>query len=134
MRLDDGGWLTEIDQRAMRREALALKSYIEAAPAQEERLFQYKEKVLPLVDAALSGSLQIPFKGQGGYSWRLMLEGLEPMLVQRFRELHSRFMNRIDGSAMWSAPSFLQTGNSEDYKPDIVMKDGVRYEWVEFED
>lgn len=53
VKLDAGGWLTEIDLKAMRREALALQAYIEAAPEGEEKLFQYRKKVLPSVCAAL---------------------------------------------------------------------------------
>jgi hypothetical protein len=47
--LAPNGALTEIDQNALRREALTLKSYIEAAPKDEERQYQYRKRVLPLV-------------------------------------------------------------------------------------
>ena len=134
VKLDSGGWLTEIDPKAMRGEALALQVYIETAPEGEERLFQYRLKVLPLVRAALDGTLPIPYKGDEPYSWQLMLEGLAPRLTEVFSQVYCRFMNRIAGSSTWSAPSVIRTGNSSDYVADIVIKDGERYEWVEFED
>lgn len=134
VKLNSRGLLTEIDIKVMRRKALALKAYIESAPKQEEELFQYKAKVLPLVEAALNGSLQIPHKAEEMYSWRLMLDGLAPMLPDEFDELYASFLNRIEGSPHWSNPEFLRTENLSDYHPDIVEKDGEQYEWVEFED
>lgn len=134
VKLDPGGWLTEIDLKAMRREALALQVYIDSAPQGEEKLFEYRRKVLPLVRAALEGTLPIPYKGDDPYSWRLMLEGLSPMLGEEFRAFYSAFMVRVGGSPVWSSPSYLRTGDSSDYVPDVVIKDGERYEWVEFED
>lgn len=134
VKLDPHGYLTEIDMKDMRRKALALKAYIESAPRHEEELFQYKAKVLPLVEAALNGSLQIPYKGGEPYSWRLMLEGLEPMLLDEFADLYAPFCNRIDGSSRWSNPGFLRTGEISDYHADIVEKDGEQYQWVEFEE
>lgn len=66
--LDPSGALTEVDPKLLRREASALKAYVESASKGEERLFQYRKKLLPLVEAALSGSVQIPFKGDDPYS------------------------------------------------------------------
>ncbi len=134
VRKNKDGWLTEVDPKALRREALALKAYIEAASRKEEKQFRYRERLLPLVEAALSGALQIPFKGDKPYNSRMMMEGLEPWLPEGISELYFGFMIRIAGTAHISAPSYLKTGNIMDYVPDIVEKDGERYEWVEFED
>ncbi len=134
VKLDPGGWLTEIDLKAMLREALALQAYIDAAPEGEERLFQYRRKVLPLVRVALDGTLPVPYKGDDPYSWQLMLEGLAPRLTEAFSQVYSRFMNRIAGSPTRSSPLVVQSGDSSDYVPDVVVRDGERYEWVEFED
>lgn len=134
VKLDANGWLTEIDQKALAREAHALRTYIESAPAKEEEIFQYKNKVLPLVEAAISGTLMLPYKGEDPYSWRLMLEDLAPMLTDAFRTIYSAFIVRIHGHPMPVAPSYRETGDALKYIPAIVEKDGDRYEWVEFED
>jgi hypothetical protein len=134
VRLDAGGWLTEIDMKAMHREARALQAYIQTASLDEELLFQYRSKVLPLICAALEGRLQIPYKGEAPYSWQLMFEGLAPKLTGDFSNLYSLFMNRIAGSSTLSALSVQQNDDTADYVPDIIEKDGWRYEWVNFED
>lgn len=126
--LASNGALTEIDQEALRREASALKAYVESASKEEERLFQYRKKLLPLVEAALNGSVQIPFKGDDPYSAYLMMEGLSPELPEELQELYFGFVNRIRGSSICGLKDI------RDYKPEIVVKDGQRYEWVEFED
>jgi hypothetical protein len=126
--LAPSGALTEVDPKALRREALALKAYVESVSKEEERLFQYHKKLLPLVDAALNGSVQIPFKGDDPYSAYLMMEGLLPELPKALQELYFVFVNRIRGS------SICGLKNINDYKPEFVVKDGQRFEWVEFED
>ncbi|MDW5443185.1 hypothetical protein [Polaromonas sp. SM01] len=133
VKLDPGGWLTEIDLKAMRREALTLRAYIEAASEGEARLFEYRRKVLPLIQAALDSTLPIPYKGDDPYSWSLMLEGLTPRLTEAFCHVYSRFMNRIAGSSTNSALS-TGTENKSDWLSNVVVKDGERYKWVEFED
>jgi hypothetical protein len=125
---DKGGWLTEVDPKALRREALALKAYIDSAPKQEEKLFQYRKRLLPLVEAALSGGVQFPFKGDKPYSSRWIGEGFEPELPPVLAELYYRFMNRIRGNSTCGLKDI------KDYKPELVEKDGQCYEWVEFED
>lgn len=134
VKLDSEGWLTEIDRKALHREALALKAYIEASPAAEEKIFRYRDKVLPLVKAALMNMLEVPYKGDDPYSWRLMLEGVTPVIPNGFSDHYSKFLTRIRGSPMMSAPSFLRSGKASDYVPEVEEIDGYRYEWVEFED
>ncbi len=128
------GALTEVDPKALRREALALKTCIESAPRKEEKQFQYRQKLLPLVEAALNGTLQIPLKGDGPYPVRWMEEGFEPWLPEPLSEMYFTFLGRVRGVAHLSAPSYLKTHDIMDYVPEIVEKDGQRYEWVEFED
>jgi len=134
VKLDADGWLTEIDQKALAREARELCDYIESASTKEEQIFQYREKVLPLVHATISGKLTLPYKGEDPYSWRLMLENFAPMLNDAFREVYSKFIVRIHGHPMPVAPSFRETGDARNYVPEIVERNGDRYEWVEFED
>ncbi len=132
---DKDGALTEADPKALRREALALKAYIESAPKREEQKFQYRVKLLPLVEAALNGTLEIPYKEPEPYNLRLSLEGFEPMLPQPFSsEVYSPFINRIRGSALCSDPTYLKNKDILDYSPVIIEQNGQRYQWVEFED
>jgi len=131
VRLDENCWLTEVDPKALRREAEALQAYILQAPTGEAREFKYHEKLLPLIEAALDGTLPIPYKGDEPYNGRLILDGLQPNLPNNASSLYSRFLLRIKGSARLSSKSVDAEGY---YIPDEVMIDGQRYEWVEFED
>lgn len=115
----------------MHREALALHVYIDDVSEDEEKLFQYRRKVLPLVKVALDSTLAMPYKGDEPYSWRLMLEGLAPMLTKDFTEIYCAFMNRIVGSSVNSTQ--LDKDGSRT-NTEIIQKDGERYKWVEYED
>jgi asparagine synthetase A len=55
------GRLLEIDTKALRREAAELKAKIEIASDEEQRKFDYRRKLLPLIDAALNGTLVFPY-------------------------------------------------------------------------
>lgn len=134
IRCDPGGWLTEIDTKALRREAQTLAQYVAGAPKSERQLHRYDERVMPLVTAALDGTLQVPFKGPDPYPMRLIWEDLMPALPKTFNAAFFPFMLRISGSATRSDPTYLASGKIEDYRPQIVEKDGVQYQWVEFED
>lgn len=59
--LNTDGALTEVDQKAQRREALALKAYIDSATDDEGRTYSYKVRLLPIVNKALEGTLRFPF-------------------------------------------------------------------------
>jgi hypothetical protein len=88
---DSDGWLTEVDFKAFRREALMLKAYIEKASCGEENLLNFRQELIPLVESALNGTLTIPFKG-GAYSICWMMEGLKPWLPEPLGGAYFTFM------------------------------------------
>jgi hypothetical protein len=132
IRKDDDGRLTEVDSKALRREAGVLKLYIENADTSEVENFSYRTKLLPLVEMALEGALRFPAMQQP-YNIRLMMEGLEPKLPKAIEESYYLFLNRIQGSPRLSSESVLKVGRYVPGASEEVI-DGVRYEWVEFED
>ncbi len=129
---DANGRLTQVDPKALRREAQALQSYIQNADPSESERFSYQSKLAPLVERALSGSLRFPHM-ETPYNLRLMMEGLEPELPKSIQEIYFQFLNRIQGSTDLSSTSVKTHGR---YVPGASeeIKDGKRYEWVEFED
>lgn len=131
VKLDKDGWLTEIDAKALRREALDLRAYIMNAPEEEEETFWYRGRLLPFVERALAGQVVLPFKGPAPYFLPAQFEGREPMMPSHAMTLYSRFMNRIRGSPSASATSRTENGL---YKPNWREVHGERYEEVEFED
>jgi len=130
VRKDHDGALTEIDSKALRREAMALRAYIEQASSEEEAIFRYRVKLLPLVEGAMNGTLAIPHKGDP-YNLRFIMEGMEPDLPEGIQDLYFQFLSRIKGRASVSSTSVDENGR---YIPDEVEINGQRYEWVEFED
>lgn len=98
------------------------------------KLFNFRQKLLILVELALNGTLTIPFKGDGPYSICWMMEGLKPWLPEPLGGAYFTFMGRIRGTVHISAPSYLKTLDIKDYIPEIVEKEENRYEWIEFED
>ncbi len=96
--LDKDGALTEIDRKALRREALALKAYINQAPFAEAYQFDYRGKLLPLVEAALNGTVKVLYKESGPYNTLLMREGLEPPLPPEAHKRYVDFLLRIQGN------------------------------------
>lgn len=129
---DDSGRLTEVDPKALRREAEALRNYIQNADASEVKKFSYQSKLLPLIDQALAGSLKFPHMDTP-YNLRLMMEGLESELPDAIQDMYFQFLNRIQGSPNLSSASVTIHGR---YVPGASeeIRDGRRYEWVEFED
>ncbi len=130
--LDEDGWLTEVDPKALRREALELKEYIDNAPLIEEQQFHYKTKLLPLVNSALDGFLKIPYKDEP-YNIRLIIDGLELDLPLGIQDLYFRFLTRIKGAPPAYPPNTL-VGEDGRFVPDKTDANGKRYRWVEFED
>ena len=126
------GYLTEIDQIAMRREALALRDYINSAPPEEEAKYNYKKKVIPIINKALSGRLKIPFEGDI-FNVRYQIEGYEPMLTDEFKKYYYPFLFRIKGTPSTSSHSIKLYGK---YVPGACeeIRDGEYYEWCDFED
>lgn len=129
---DENGRLTEVDVKAMRREALALQRYIDEAPAAEKAEFKYHEWLQPVIDAALDGTLRIPYMHQP-YNFRLMDEGLLPWLPEQFLERYVRFLARIEGAVELSSCSTIEGGGYIPRASEEII-DGDRYEWVIFED
>lgn len=133
MKLDENGCLTEIDWKATRRAALALKAYIDAAPSGEALKHEYHKRVMPLVEATPDGSIQIPYRGDEPYSYRYIMEGLYPELVPEFSKRCSLFLCMIEGYPSQFSLSKHESGEyiSLKYR---VEKDGELYEWCWFED
>jgi len=129
---DQDGRLTEVDTKALRREALALKVYIENATYEEEQLYNYKTRLLPLVLEALNGTLNFPHKGHP-YNIRYMMEGIEPELPLTLDDAYYAFMARIHGNVSFSSASLKDFGEYIPGASEVVI-DGQRYEWVDFED
>jgi len=129
---DQDGWLTEVDLKALRTEALTIKKYIENVTENEELVFNYKTRLLPLVLKALNGTLHFPYKGHP-YNIRYMMEGIDPELPPELSNAYHAFMLRIHGDIGCSSASIKDFG---EYIPGVseVIIDGQRYEWVDFED
>lgn len=133
VKLDESLRLTEIDPKVLRRSALALKAYIEQAPEAEAEKYEYEQRVMPLVRAALDGTVQIPYYGQQPYSMRFIIEGLYPELIDEFSKLYSNFMLIIEGSsAKFSLSTHLHGKYVLDECEEVI--NGERYEWCWFED
>lgn len=106
----------EVDTKRLKREAKILKEYILSAPAEEERQLRYRSEILPIVEAALNGTLELPYRGYMPYVW----EGGEGLLPPHYRKLEANFLVVAKGSHI--------------RVPEIVMQDGKEYAWMEFED
>lgn len=137
VKLDKDGWPTELDWKAIRRVTLELKAYIEAAPLGEVLQYEYKSRVVPLIEATLDGSIQIPYPyNEFPYNVRYIMEGLYPELVEEFNELYSEFMCRIRPDIGIMSLSYHESGNTVyDYKKyRETDDDGNVYEMCWFED
>ncbi len=137
VKLDKDGWPTELDWKAIRRETLELKAYIEAAPLGEVLQYEYKSRVMPLIDKTLDGSIQIPFPyNEFPYNTRYIMEGLYPELPEKFHELYTNFMYRIRPDIGVMSLSYHENGDETyDYeKYRTTDEDGNVYEMCWFED
>jgi len=130
--LDKDGYLTEVDPKALLREALTLRAYIESASNAEEAIFKYKEKLLPLVNAAINNKLLVPYKGSP-YETRLIQEGIEPDLPKGIKDHYFKFLARIKGRKVPYPPG-TPIGPDGRFLPDKIDNNGNSYRWVEFED
>lgn len=129
---DSSGRLTEVDTKAMRREAQVLQQYIDEASESDRVKFRYREWLQPLLDPAVDGTLQIPYSGEP-YGFHQMLEGHLPWLPNDFLMIYARFLKRIQGSADLSSCSTLDTGTYISGASEEVIN-GERFEWVVFEE
>lgn len=128
----EAGRLLEIDQKALRRQALALQHYIDSASAAEKAEFKYTEWLQPVIDAALEGALPVPYIDQP-YNLRLMGDGYLPWLTMPFQSLYGPFLSQVGGDPTFSSPAKLE-GRSYNRNDWEVFIDGQRYEWAVFED
>lgn len=114
--LDTNGRFMEVDAKCLKREAAALKEYILSASAEEEQQFRYRDEILPIVEGALNGTLELPYQGYRPYVW----ESSEGLLPRKFFSLRANFIVAVTGTPLDI--------------PEIVVKDGKKFAWMEFED
>jgi hypothetical protein len=140
VKLDENLRLTEIDMKATRRQAEMVRDYIANAPEAERQKYEYDKKVMPLVNAFLDGSLEIPWlpmkettEFADPYDAWFIMEGQAPQLVEAFGSVYYKFKNMIGASASEFSLSTHESGEYilEKYR---VEKDGELYEWCWFED
>lgn len=133
VKLDENGALTEIDPIALRRTALELKEYIENAPDEEAKKYQYFERVMPLIKEVLDNRIQIPYHGSFPYSRRLIMEGFYPELVRDFSELYLTLKFMIIGYPSLFSLSTKRHGKYVYGECEEIIN-GEKYEWCWFED
>ena len=114
VQLDDDGWCMDIDMVKLRRVATEFRNWLVTVDPSGDP-FGFLKWDLPLVEAALSEMLQLPFK-RGRPHTRDLGEGLLP---REYTRISAPFYNTIRGA---------------DRSVETVTKDGKRYAWVEFED
>lgn len=116
VQLDDETWgWSEIDPIKLQRVARVFKAWLMTLDPQDDP-FGFLKHDLPLVDAALLGTLPLPFKGYRPHSRELG----EGWLPAAYTEVSAPFYNTIRGAHM--SP------------PRVIEKDGKRYAWADFEE
>lgn len=85
---------SKCDHEAIRRSAKALRSYLLALNPREDR-HSLKEKVLPIVNDALKGRLQLPFDER---SEPLRYEGTIGLLPKDYMLVSASFWLHVTGS------------------------------------
>lgn len=116
VQLDDETWgWTEIDLIKLSRVAQNFMNWLENLKPEDDR-FGYLKEDLPLVEAALKGTMSLPYKGTEPHNWEIR-EGLIP---REYLAISSPFYNTIRGAHLTP--------------PEIIERDGKRYAWLEFED
>ena len=134
IKLDENQNLTEIDMKKLHRAALALKDYIDTAPREEAEKYEYQQRVMPLICAALDGSMPVPNYAQGPYNRRYIMEGFYPELPSEFDNLYSKFLVLTWGGANHYS---IAEHEGRKYDPNEYVEtdpDGTQYEWCWFED
>lgn len=116
VQLDDDTWgWSEIDMVKLKRVANEFRTWLVTVDPDNDE-FGFLKQDLPLVDAALSGMLQLPFKRARPHT-RELGEGFLP---REYTRISAPFFNTIRGAHL--------------IPPEIIEKDGKRYAWAEFED
>jgi hypothetical protein len=140
VKLDEDFNLTEIDWKATRRQAEKLRDYISNAPENERQKYEYEERLTPMINAVMDGSIEIPWRTNqiaiqfaDPYPARFIMEGQAPDLVESFENVYYPFKNMIGAAASVFSLSTHESGEYilEKYR---VEKDGEFYEWCWFED
>jgi hypothetical protein len=108
------GW-SEVDPIKLKRVASEFKAWLMTVQPQNDP-FGFLKNDLPIVESALNGSMQVPYKGWEPHSWELR-EGLLP---REYTKISAPFYNTIRGAHLTP--------------PEVIEKDGKRYAWAEFED
>lgn len=109
-----GGWL-EIDPVKLKRVALVFKEWLLTIDPDNDE-FSFLQRDLPIVEAALNGTLSLPYKNSLPHTWELH----EWLLPESYLKVCAPFYNTIGGSL---------------YKPlDVIVKNGRYFAWNEFED
>ncbi|CAN5645587.1 hypothetical protein BH09PSE5_BH09PSE5_45590 [soil metagenome] len=111
---DTWGW-SEIDKIGLKRVATDFKTWLMGIEPCNDPLGFLKQD-LPLVDAALTEELPLPYKGWEPHM-RELGEGLLPI---EYTRVAAPFYNTIRGAHLTP--------------PQIVVKGGKRYAWAEFEE
>lgn len=111
------GITKEFDQKAIRRSAQALKEYLLNLKTEDDE-YNLREKVLPILEDALTGNLKFPLDRQP-----LQFELTEGLLPREYSRTSARF---------WVYAMGIGGLGSELIQP--IHKDGKAYAWMEFED
>jgi hypothetical protein len=116
VQLDDETWRwTEIDMVKLTRVANEFRTWLLSVDSGNDP-FRFLKQDLPLVDAALKGTMPLPYKGSEPHK-RELGEGLLP---KDYTRVSAPFYNTIVGAHI--------------KPPEIVERDGTRFAWLEFED
>lgn len=135
VKLDENGYLTEIDWKAIRRIATELKQYVQNAPLDEVAKYQYHTRVLPLLEAIFNKTVKTPFPFQDQpYDVKYEIEGIFPKLVQTFSYMYSELICRLCAMPGVMSLSIHETGNFILDKDRETDEDGNVYELCWFED
>lgn len=112
---DETLYFTEIDEVELKRVATIFEKWLLKIDPEHDP-FQFLKKDLPLVKAALDGTLRIPYSATDPHAWEIR-EGTIP---SEYIEISSPFYNTIRGEHM--------------VPPEIIEQDGHRYAWAYFEE
>jgi hypothetical protein len=113
VQIDDDGWCMEIDRVKLTRVAVEFKAWLLTLDPGNDP-FGFLQKDLPLVEAALNGVLQLPYRHSNPHNWEIREGKLDWYL-----EIAAPFYNTIRGA---------------DRSIETITKDGKRYAWVDFEE
>jgi hypothetical protein len=89
----DTFYAREVDAVRLKREGRELREYILNIPVGKD-VFNYRQKVLPIVEAALNDTLKLPFSASDE---PLSYEIREALLPEDYAELHAAFFNTAVG-------------------------------------